>query len=207
MSFAKKFPEPWAGSDCKMNRLIYDASLDRELMINKSALCSTHLRLALPHGRVQVESLRKLDEEDLTELGVLHDATRRRVLAWSRGRHGAEQAAVPAEGAGTAAALSASAAGPPSRNLKADAWSKRQEKRRITSLEQEVEARDRLGGRPQAGRVAERVPPVRKEAGCEMCGAHASKVCSRCKQVAYCGAECQQAHWPEHKKMCKAADT
>ncbi|KAJ7746839.1 hypothetical protein DFH07DRAFT_889361 [Mycena maculata] len=28
--------------------------------------------------------------------------------------------------------------------------------------------------------------------------------CSRCKEVDYCGKECQMGHWKEHKKVCKA---
>jgi hypothetical protein len=27
--------------------------------------------------------------------------------------------------------------------------------------------------------------------------------CSRCNTASYCNAECQKAHWPEHKKACK----
>ncbi|GLC34360.1 hypothetical protein PLESTB_000737700 [Pleodorina starrii] len=29
------------------------------------------------------------------------------------------------------------------------------------------------------------------------------KKCGRCKAVRYCGAACQQQHWPEHKKICQ----
>lgn len=28
--------------------------------------------------------------------------------------------------------------------------------------------------------------------------------CSKCKSAVYCGRECQVAHWPEHKKICKS---
>ena len=28
--------------------------------------------------------------------------------------------------------------------------------------------------------------------------------CGRCKQVVYCSAGCQKAHWPQHKKSCQA---
>ena len=28
--------------------------------------------------------------------------------------------------------------------------------------------------------------------------------CSRCKQISYCGSECQNAGWKGHKKTCKA---
>ena len=27
--------------------------------------------------------------------------------------------------------------------------------------------------------------------------------CSRCKESRYCGPECQKAHWPDHKRVCK----
>lgn len=30
------------------------------------------------------------------------------------------------------------------------------------------------------------------------------KLCSRCKQAAYCSVECQRSHWKEHKEECKA---
>ncbi len=29
--------------------------------------------------------------------------------------------------------------------------------------------------------------------------------CGRCRSVAYCGKECQRAHWKQHKGACKAA--
>jgi hypothetical protein len=29
------------------------------------------------------------------------------------------------------------------------------------------------------------------------------QLCSRCKQVNYCGIECQKKHWPTHKLVCK----
>jgi hypothetical protein len=35
------------------------------------------------------------------------------------------------------------------------------------------------------------------------CGGIGPKRCSRCKQVRYCGRECQLAHWKAHKADCK----
>jgi hypothetical protein len=39
---------------------------------------------------------------------------------------------------------------------------------------------------------------------CSHCGKQRTtlKRCSRCKQVSYCGAECQNAAWKGHKKKC-----
>ncbi len=40
---------------------------------------------------------------------------------------------------------------------------------------------------------------------CAHCGHRiAPKVCGQCKDVHYCGRECQTTHWPAHKKECKA---
>ena len=39
---------------------------------------------------------------------------------------------------------------------------------------------------------------------CPPCGKPASKVCSSCKEVAYCSGECQKAHWKLHKAACRA---
>jgi len=42
-------------------------------------------------------------------------------------------------------------------------------------------------------------------ASCAYCGTQvvAIKKCSICKQVSYCGAECQKAGWKRHKKTCE----
>jgi ankyrin repeat protein len=37
------------------------------------------------------------------------------------------------------------------------------------------------------------------------CGGAGIKKCTGCKQVRYCGQQCQLAHWPAHKADCKAA--
>ncbi len=31
----------------------------------------------------------------------------------------------------------------------------------------------------------------------------AQKICSRCKEIAYCSPECQNSHWKEHRSLCK----
>eukprot|EP00877_Chromochloris_zofingiensis_P003719 jgi/Chrzof1/13348/Cz07g29220.t1 len=33
-----------------------------------------------------------------------------------------------------------------------------------------------------------------------------AKFCGRCKSTFYCSRECQQQHWPEHKKTCKSTE-
>ncbi|CAK8688765.1 unnamed protein product [Clavelina lepadiformis] len=37
---------------------------------------------------------------------------------------------------------------------------------------------------------------------CAVCGAEASKRCSRCRQEWYCKRECQVSHWSKHKTVC-----
>ena len=39
------------------------------------------------------------------------------------------------------------------------------------------------------------------------CSGAAKKKCSACATVSYCGTDCQKAHWPVHRKACKAART
>ena len=38
---------------------------------------------------------------------------------------------------------------------------------------------------------------------CAKCGAPDSSFKCPCKQVQYCGKECQAADWPSHKKVCR----
>jgi len=38
---------------------------------------------------------------------------------------------------------------------------------------------------------------------CIRCGAPSSTQCSRCKNVSYCGKDCQREHWSTHKSSCK----
>ena len=40
---------------------------------------------------------------------------------------------------------------------------------------------------------------------CIKCGNPANSHCARCKKTHYCGRECQQAHWSEHRSSCLAA--
>jgi hypothetical protein len=35
------------------------------------------------------------------------------------------------------------------------------------------------------------------------CAGAGIKKCTGCKEVRYCGQECQLAHWPAHKADCK----
>lgn len=39
------------------------------------------------------------------------------------------------------------------------------------------------------------------------CNLQPSKICSGCKQVRYCSAECQKKAWAEHKIICKRFPT
>jgi len=60
-------------------------------------------------------------------------------------------------------------------------------------------------------RVLQKLPPVSVStevcAFCEESPQRAALTlsrCGRCKQVTYCSAGCQKAHWPQHKKTCQA---
>lgn len=47
--------------------------------------------------------------------------------------------------------------------------------------------------------MVEAVPSTKK---CGICGKAAPSLCSRCKQVGYCGVEHQRQDWSTHKKIC-----
>ena len=69
----------------------------------------------------------------------------------------------------------------------------------------------------RAGGSAPPAPPIPAPAGpfvvdlhCGHCGAEVGRAvgqtqfhrCGACARVAYCGGECQEAHWPAHKAAC-----
>ena len=41
---------------------------------------------------------------------------------------------------------------------------------------------------------------------CAECGEQTNRRCQKCKQIFYCGRECQLRHWKMHKKDCKALE-
>ena len=47
--------------------------------------------------------------------------------------------------------------------------------------------------------------PLPEERYCEYCGKEDEHIqmCTGCRRVRYCSAECQNAHWSEHKPNCK----
>ena len=51
---------------------------------------------------------------------------------------------------------------------------------------------------------AARALPQLPQARCARCGAEAGKRCGACGIAPYCGADCQRAHWAEHKTACSA---
>jgi hypothetical protein len=44
--------------------------------------------------------------------------------------------------------------------------------------------------------------PTVPKCGCQLCGAPASKRCSRCRLVSYCSKECQISNWGVHRSVC-----
>ena len=61
-------------------------------------------------------------------------------------------------------------------------------------------------------RVLWKFPPVVHSEVCAFCeespqhAAMKRSRCGQCKQVVYCSSGCQKAHWPLHKKTCKAQE-
>ncbi|RDX41978.1 hypothetical protein OH76DRAFT_1467037 [Lentinus brumalis] len=45
---------------------------------------------------------------------------------------------------------------------------------------------------------------LNNDTGCAICEKERTSRCSQCQSVSYCGAECQKADWPEHKKACRS---
>ena len=45
-----------------------------------------------------------------------------------------------------------------------------------------------------------------RKASCSYCGKESAdlKRCWRCKRASFCGAECQNAAWKQHKKRCES---
>lgn len=64
------------------------------------------------------------------------------------------------------------------------------------------------GPRPaQAGQQSQPAAQAQPKA-CAACGATGDlRRCGDCRGVRYCGAECQRAHWPQHKAECRRRRT
>lgn len=63
------------------------------------------------------------------------------------------------------------------------------------------------GGASKMKYVAGRQEPSAAAGHCGGCAARGEhfKFCAACRAVSYCSAECQKAHWKEHKAACRAA--
>jgi len=47
------------------------------------------------------------------------------------------------------------------------------------------------------------VSPISDEFSCSNCSEHGTIKCSGCRAVMYCGRDCQQSQWSEHKQFCE----
>ena len=50
------------------------------------------------------------------------------------------------------------------------------------------------------------VPPLNWDSVCGRCGGDVGRgsYCAGCRLVRYCGAECQRAHWRDHRRVCES---
>ncbi|KAK3276056.1 hypothetical protein CYMTET_15848 [Cymbomonas tetramitiformis] len=54
----------------------------------------------------------------------------------------------------------------------------------------------------------ENLKVLKEYQNCTFCGAaNASSLCRACKTTAYCGRDCQKAHWKVHKKVCSKPES
>ena len=73
-----------------------------------------------------------------------------------------------------------------------------------TQPQYSLEAGQYLDDRGRMSKARAKAAKHVQTGGCSVCGSLGkTNSCSRCRSVIYCGAACQRADWPTHKKACK----
>lgn len=75
----------------------------------------------------------------------------------------------------------------------------------LDTTKQELEQKYKDNSKQELGKLADRhrkeISAIKKKQWCWQCEAEAIYHC--CWNTAYCSVECQQAHWPTHRKYCR----
>lgn len=68
-----------------------------------------------------------------------------------------------------------------------------------------LKAKAEMAAEANVGVCAAPTPKPPKNKNCVICGKEGLFKCAGCTRPRYCSTECQRAHWPIHRELCKVA--
>ena len=68
-----------------------------------------------------------------------------------------------------------------------------------------LKAKAEMAAEANVGVCAAPTPKPPKKKNCVICGKEGLFKCAGCTRPRYCSTECQRAHWPIHRELCKVA--